>query len=922
MRPPENEFIGGAMPEQDSTYRAIFENTGAATIIVDERGRIVLANSRFEELTGFSRAEIEGKNIGFEFIHPADRERVMVNHHLRRKDPSAVPQRYELRAIDRKGTEKSILLTIDMIPGTKLSIGSLIDITESKRAERALAESERRFHSILETVTLVAVILDTEGNIAFCNEFLLKQTGWSLNEVIGRSWFDTFIPDELRADMRNVYRNGMHSDSRLPAHRENPILTKKKEIRIISWSNTVLRDERGSVIGATCIGEDITDKRRAEEALRRADAELRQVIASISDYVWSAETDHEGQLSLRYFSPVIEKISGYPPQLVMEDRDGWRKIIHPGDRQRFSVSVERVMSGESDREELEYRIIRRDGTVGWVRDSVVARTMENGCIRLNGVMSDITARRAMEDALRKSEEKYRSIVDMSYHPIWSTDENGMILFVNKAAERVFGFSAEEINGRNITEFFIADDVPVFLSALHLVLATGETVGSVETRVANTGGTVPVLSTTIIRNSDRSGRAAGVTGIAQDITDRKQAEEALRSNEERYHSLFEDSPVSLWEQDYTRIKTYLGSLEALGVKNFSAYFRENPDAVRHCIALIKVVDVNKATLALYRAGSKEELVNGFSKIFTAESLRIFSRVLEHVASGKLFFEAETVNTTLAGERIYLSLRWAVAPGYEQSYKKVYITITDITQSKQTEQQLRAYQERLSALSAQISHIEESERRQIAADIHDHIGQSLALSKMKLSSIRGQAASNGLAEAVDEIRGLIDESIRYTRTLTFELSLPILYELGLEAALEWLAENLNEKYGLTVSLMVHHPLDGLGVEPRFLLFKSVRELLMNVIKHARVPNAEVQLGRCGGSVFISVEDSGAGFYPAESQNPAMASGFGLFMVRERLKHAGGGMQIESGPGKGTGIVITLPVEDGAGRMTTEEEVRHAD
>lgn len=218
--------------------------------------------------------------------------------------------------------------------------------------------------------------------------------------------------------------------------------------------------------------------------------------------------------------------------------------------------------------------------------------------------------------------------------------------------------------------------------------------------------------------------------------------------------------------------------------------------------------------------------------------------------------------------------------------------------------RIYQDRLRALSSEIQLAEERERRRIARDLHDSIGQTLAITKMKLDQL-GESVPDQ-AEILEEICGLVDSAISGTRFLTFEISPNILYELGLEAALEWLTERIAERHGMDIEFNDDGCLKPLNDSSRFLLFRAARELLFNVVKHAQTNRAGVSVSKKGGNIRIEVRDDGEGFDPARLRRQSRDSmGFGIFSIRERLDSLGGYLSIESQPGGGSVFTLVAPL-----------------
>jgi signal transduction histidine kinase len=218
-----------------------------------------------------------------------------------------------------------------------------------------------------------------------------------------------------------------------------------------------------------------------------------------------------------------------------------------------------------------------------------------------------------------------------------------------------------------------------------------------------------------------------------------------------------------------------------------------------------------------------------------------------------------------------------------------------------------QKQLRRMALELSLAEERERRAIAADLHDHLGQALAYIKMKLSVFAGNTIFCGFEHDISEIAALLDQAISYTRSLTFDISPPLLYELGLEAALTSLAEDFQKKHKLLIKVKSSGREQALTDIIKVLLYKSVRELLINVIKHAQAKKAVIKISHLDEIICISVTDDGIGFYPADpaGEQPGDPK-FGLFSIKERLRQLGGTMKIDSHAGKGAVITLETPTK----------------
>ncbi|HZZ43679.1 MAG TPA: sensor histidine kinase [Tepidisphaeraceae bacterium] len=236
--------------------------------------------------------------------------------------------------------------------------------------------------------------------------------------------------------------------------------------------------------------------------------------------------------------------------------------------------------------------------------------------------------------------------------------------------------------------------------------------------------------------------------------------------------------------------------------------------------------------------------------------------------------------------------------------------EIAERQRAQDETLSHQETLRKLAAELSITEERERRQIASQLHDGVGQMLAFTQMKLESARTAIAemeNSPRAVPLDEALGQLKEAIAQTRMLTRELSPPVLYEAGLENAMEWLADTIRRQHGLPVSID-RHGTEAAEItrELRIFLFQTVRELLTNVVKHAKAKQANVTLFLHNPrSIRVVVEDDGRGAIPDLA---SLRDGFGLLNIRERIKHLGGQIEVENDPGRGARVIVTVPAEAG--------------
>jgi PAS domain S-box-containing protein len=292
----------------------------------------------------------------------------------------------------------------------------------------------------------------------------------------------------------------------------------------------------------------------------------------------------------------------------------------------------------------------------------------------------------------------------------------------------------------------------------------------------------------------------------------------------------------------------------------------------------------------------------------EFLAFGDKLSNAVAEGKDIVYLEQFLRRKSGEAFPVEITVTI---HQEKGKVVSATgiIRDITERKQTEQTLQAYQQRLKALAFQLTIAEEKERRAIAADLHDHVGQSLALARIQLTSARQFASESKLAEMLDEISDSLLKTLEDTQLLMLELSSPAMHEIGLSSAISgWLESQIGNRHSLKAEVIDNIPdsrRKTLDSNVRTILFRNVRELLVNVVKHARANKVSVRLEDRSSSIRIIVEDDGIGFEPrAMIQADSKIGGFGLFSIEELMADLGGNLKIVSEPGKGCTAILSAP------------------
>jgi PAS domain S-box-containing protein len=314
--------------------------------------------------------------------------------------------------------------------------------------------------------------------------------------------------------------------------------------------------------------------------------------------------------------------------------------------------------------------------------------------QLSHTIRNAVEKRQTKRSLVESEARYSTFINATSDSVFLKDDQFRYLLVNEANARLFGKPVAEIIGKD--DFELMED------------RQGQACRESDKKALREHGLVTSIEETDGRFYEThkfpvklQGGQVGVGGYVRDITEKRQAERALKESEVRYRGLFEDTPISVWEEDFSAVKLRIEELRAQGVKDFRAYFKDHLEVVGELLASIKILDVNNATLKLFHAGSKEELTGSFKRVVGEISIDGFLDEFVHIAEAETDFEWEGINHTMEGETLRVSLHWSAGPGYEETLGRVIVSMIDVTQRKQAEDALHLSEERFRSVFENVS-----------------------------------------------------------------------------------------------------------------------------------------------------------------------------------------------------------------------------
>ena len=501
---------------------------------------------------------------------------------------------------------------------------------------------------------------------------------------------------------------------------------------------------------------------------------------------------------------------------------------------------------------------------------------------------EIADRKQKETALRESEERFRATFEQAAVGIAHVSPDGRFLRINRKFCEIVGYSHEELLERTFQDITHPDDLEADLENMRRVLAGEADIYAMEKRFLRKNGEVVWVNLTVSLLRDDSGEPKWFVSAIKDISARKQAEEFLNEARRFTDNLIQTANVMIVGLD-DEGKVTLFNPAAERITGYSQSEVEGKDWFEMAVPRDRYPHVH----------------HEFSRLMEGGLPKLFQNPIQTKSREERFISWSNNEIKRNGE-VVGTLSFGI----------------DVTESKEAERKIQEYQQKLKALGLKLTITEEQERRRIAADLHDLIGHSLALARIQLDALPAASSKTESTLLTKDISRILLKAIQDTKNLIFELSPPSMNQLGLAAAIsEWLDEHMGKRYGPKTEFsddIDDSRRKALDENVRAILYRNVRELLTNVIKHAQAERVSVYLKNNAATLEVIVEDNGIGFDPQMADQPGAGSaGFGLFSIQERMANLGGCLEIISGPGKGCRAVMSVPFSAEGKEVTKVKE-----
>lgn len=911
------------LKKSETYYRTIFENTGTATFIVEENSTISLVNAEFEKLSGYSKEEVEGKKKWHEFVSDKCIQKMDEYHHLRRINQESAPKNYEFEFIDKFGKVKNVINTVDMIPGTKKSLASLLDITDKKIVENALRKSENQLRIAMDLAKIVSWEYDVETDMFTFDDHFYGLYGTSAEKEGGKlmsseEYARKFIPPEEAHLVAEENIKAIETDdSNFVQTIEHSIIRADGEKRYIIVRYGIIKDDKGQTIKTYGANQDITELKEAQESIIKSRNYLDKIINSIADPVIVKDEQHRWVL----LNDAYCQFMGYTREELLGKSD--YDFFPPNEADVFWKKDEEVLkTGMENVNEEEFT-----DSYNNLHIIVTKKTLYediSGKKYIVGVISDISDLKNAEKELINSNERFKTVMDSLDAIVYVADMNTYdVLFVNKYAKELWG----DVEGKKCWECFQAGQTGPcpFCTNRKLLDENGNHTGVCIWEFKNT-----------VNNRWYECRDSAINWIdgrlvrmevATDITERKELE---NKSKERSHRLDILNKIILTANSASDAQTLYKNVTDLALKllNFdtggmylidedtgTAKIIYSKEAPKNLLEKIDNVKINDYPQSITFIDGKSAFIDEYEQIHPEISKisGLKSMVTTPIVSKNKIIGAFSLGSK---NRHYFTKKEKQL--IESIGREIGSTITRLIteeEMKQLIEDLKRSNEELERFAYVASH-----------DLQEPLRTIASFTQLLEMRYKGKFDSDAdefmdyIVEAAKRMKEQIIGLLEYSRVAKADEKFQVVdSNYILENAINSLKSSINE-YNAEIT---HDKLPLIIGDPNQLLRVFIN-LISNALKFRKEDeppkiHISAEENREGNEYIFSVSDNGIGieeqyaerifviFQRLHTREKYKGTGIGLSIVKKIIERHDGRIWVESEYGKGSTFYFTLPILD---------------
>ncbi len=842
----ERKKTEDALATSEHRYRTLFEQAADGIFVGNRLGNVTEANINASNILGYSNDEIIQKNFSDFFD---------------KKELEAKPLRYDIvengkvvvniRTMSRKdGTKVPIEMRTQKLEDGRLQV-FVRDITEKMEAEQKEIEQKEFLNTLLETIPIPVYHKDIKGFYKGCNSTFEKYSGFTREEVIGKKDADLF-PEELADIYQSKDRELLKAG--IPQNYEAPLMTKSNELFEFSFNKAVYTDAKGAIIGYIGALFDITERKKAEKALRESENRLKLALETTSDGLWDWNVK-TGEL---FYSPRYLDMLGYQRDELKSKSNTWLQFVHPADEENATRIVNEYLYKKGENFEIEFRVKTKNKEWKWVlgRGKTVEWDEHEEPVRMLGTINDITERKYADQALRESEEKFRLLFETASDAIFMM-KGDRFIDCNSATLKMFACTKTQIVNQPPYKFSpkYQPDGSLSKDSAKIKIEAALKKGPQFFEWQHIKYNGEPFNAEVRLNKIELGNDVYIQAIVRDITDRKKAEQALKLSEQKFRNIFENSSdgILITKLDQTIIEANYALLKEYGVSKSS----------------LKKLKLSDLVPVSYLPDLKERLIH-LKKNEPVPSIEM--EITSHKGKN-IPIEINSRPIDFEGEKVILSI------------------IRDIRERKQIEKKV---------LDA-IIRTEEQEREKFARNIHDDLGPLLSSIKMYINSIQSVSTKKKVDFIIQQINEIVKEAIVTTKEISNDLSPHILTNYGIIPAIELFTGKIVQDIDVHFETNLNNLRFSGDIETT--LYRIVKELVNNTLKHAGAKNIYINISYDMEHLNLNYQDDGIGF-DVENVAKSENQGRGISNIYSRSKSLNGIFRLYSCEPYGTCFDLNFP------------------